>query len=84
MDGKGRCLDNVFVERLWRTVKYEDIDLWSYETELHMGVIVIFQSLRSHPAVLSCRIREFHAALRISDWAISSDGFRGWMRRNRI
>lgn len=23
MDGKGRCLDNVFVERLWRTVKYE-------------------------------------------------------------
>ena len=25
MDGKGRCLDNVFVERLWRTVKYEDI-----------------------------------------------------------
>src|SRR6266513_642503 len=25
MDGKGRCLDNVFVERLWRTVKYEDL-----------------------------------------------------------
>ena len=31
MDGKGRCLDNVFVERLWRTVKYEDIYLWGYE-----------------------------------------------------
>ena len=28
MDGEGRCLDNVFVERLWRTVKYEDIYLW--------------------------------------------------------
>ena len=27
MDGKGRCLDNVFVERLWRTVKYEDVYL---------------------------------------------------------
>jgi putative transposase len=27
MDGKGRCLDNVFVERLWRSVKYEDIYL---------------------------------------------------------
>jgi len=27
MDGKGRCLDNVFVERRWRTVKYEDIYL---------------------------------------------------------
>jgi putative transposase len=32
MDGKGRCLDNVFVERLWRTVKYEDIYLKGYET----------------------------------------------------
>jgi putative transposase len=31
MDGRGRCLDNVFVERLWRTVKYEDIYLWRYE-----------------------------------------------------
>jgi putative transposase len=30
-DGKGRCLDNVLVERLWRTVKDEDIDLWRYE-----------------------------------------------------
>src|SRR5947208_9363753 len=29
MDGRGRCLDNVFVERLWRTVKYEDIYLVS-------------------------------------------------------
>jgi len=32
MDGKGRCLDNVFVERLWRTVKYEEIYLWRHET----------------------------------------------------
>jgi putative transposase len=32
MDGKGRCLDNVFVERLWRSVKYEDIYVWRYET----------------------------------------------------
>lgn len=31
MDGKGRCLDNVFVERLWRTVKYEEVYLKSYE-----------------------------------------------------
>jgi len=27
MDGRGRALDNVFVERLWRTVKYENIYL---------------------------------------------------------
>jgi putative transposase len=31
MDGKGRCLDNVFVERLWRTVKYEELYLRRYE-----------------------------------------------------
>ncbi len=30
MDGRGRCLDNVFVERLWRSVKYEDIYLHGY------------------------------------------------------
>jgi putative transposase len=32
MDGRGRCLDNVFVERLWRSVKYEDLYLRGYET----------------------------------------------------
>ena len=31
MDGKGRCLDNVFVERLWRTVKFEYVYLWRPE-----------------------------------------------------
>lgn len=32
MDGKGRCFDNIFVERLWRTIKYEEVYLKSYET----------------------------------------------------
>jgi len=32
MDGRGRCFDNIFVERLWRTVKYEDVYLHDYET----------------------------------------------------
>jgi putative transposase len=32
MDGRGRCLDNVFVERLWRSVKYENIYLHGYES----------------------------------------------------
>jgi putative transposase len=36
MDGRGRCLDNVFVERLWRTVKYEDIYLYGYEGVLEL------------------------------------------------
>ncbi len=30
MDGRGRCLDNVFVERLWRSVKYEEVHLKDY------------------------------------------------------
>jgi putative transposase len=34
MDGQGRCLDNVWVERLWRTVKYEELYLKRYETVL--------------------------------------------------
>lgn len=34
MDGKGRALDNVFTERLWRTVKYEDVYLKGYQTPL--------------------------------------------------
>lgn len=40
MDGRGRALDNVFVERLWRTVKYEDVYLRCYEAvpELHDGL----------------------------------------------
>jgi len=32
MDGRGRALDNVFVERLWRSAKYEEVYLKSYET----------------------------------------------------
>jgi len=34
MDGKGRCLDNVFVERLWRSLKYEEVYLKRYEDVL--------------------------------------------------
>ena len=40
MDGKGRALDNVFVERLWRSVKYEDIYPKGYESlkEVRQGL----------------------------------------------
>ena len=45
MDGRGRCLDNVFVERLWRSVKYEDVYIRGYETvlELEQGLRRYFQ-----------------------------------------
>lgn len=32
MDGKGRCLDNIYIERFWRSVKYEEVYLKSYES----------------------------------------------------
>ena len=37
MNGKGRALDNIFVERLWRTVKYEDIYLKAYQDGWQLG-----------------------------------------------
>lgn len=44
MDGRGRALDNIFVERLWRTVKYEDVYLNKYENmqDLLMGLTHYF------------------------------------------
>jgi putative transposase len=40
MDGRGRALDNVFIERLWRDVKYEHVFLHEYENgkDLHNGL----------------------------------------------
>jgi len=32
MDGKGRCMDNIFIERLWRSLKYEEVYLKAYDS----------------------------------------------------
>jgi putative transposase len=44
MDGRGRALDNIFVERLWRSVKYENIYLNDYSTvsDLYAGLTAYF------------------------------------------
>jgi len=44
MDGKGRWMDNVFIERLWKSVKYEDIYLKAYGSmiELRKGLTTYF------------------------------------------
>ena len=46
MDGKGRAVDNIFTERLWRTIKYEDVYLNDYasprETRLGLGQYLTF------------------------------------------
>lgn len=50
MDGRGRALDNVFIERLWRSVKYEDIYLRQYADghELHAGLKRYFRFYNHH------------------------------------
>ena len=56
MDGKGRAIDNVMIERLWRTVKYEDIYLKEYTNgaDLHKGLKSYFHhytSVRKHTSL---------------------------------
>jgi len=45
MDGKGRCIDNVFVERLWRSLKYEEVYLKDYDdlVEARAGIRAYFE-----------------------------------------
>ena len=40
MDGRGRCMDNIFIERLWRSLKYEEVYLKDYAsvTEARTGI----------------------------------------------
>ncbi len=56
MDGKGRALDNIFTERLWRTVKYEEVYLHSYESprEARQGLnryLAFYNHERPHQAL---------------------------------
>lgn len=45
MDGRGRALDNIFTERLWRSLKYEEVYLYDYQTprEARQGIARYFQ-----------------------------------------
>ncbi len=56
MDGKGRWMDNVFIERLWRTIKYEEVYLRAYDTvaEAQTGIgryIDFYNGARTHQAL---------------------------------
>ena len=56
MDGKGQCMDNVFVERLWRSVKYEEVYLKAYQngSEARRGIgayLVFYNQERPHQAL---------------------------------
>lgn len=70
MDGKGRCLDNVFVERLWRSLKYEEVYLHAYEgvREARLAIdryFAYYNESRRHQALGYATPVAFHdAALR--------------------
>ena len=56
MDGRGRWIDNVFIERLWRSLKYEEVYLHAYETvfEARTGIdrwMRFYNSVRTHQSL---------------------------------
>ena len=56
MDGRGRVQDNIFIERLWWTLKYQYLYLWSFAngTELRQGLsywVELYNQERSHQAL---------------------------------
>ena len=56
MDGRGRVFDNIFVERLWRTVKYEEVYLYSYQNvrEAYSGLknyFHFYNTIRLHSSL---------------------------------
>ena len=56
MDGKGRFLDNIFIERLWRSMKYECVYLhaWETGTEARAGIrtwMTFYNDQRPHSAL---------------------------------
>ena len=56
MDGRGRCLDNVFTERLWRNLKYQEVYLKEYSTphEARIGIgnyFKMYNTFRPHQGI---------------------------------
>jgi putative transposase len=67
MDGRGRWLDNVFIERLWRSLKYECVYLHAFETssELRAGVtkwVALYNARRPHSALAGRTPNEAYAS----------------------
>jgi putative transposase len=84
MDGRGRALDNVFIERLWRSLKYEDIYLKDYGTvdELYEGLTRYFDMYnhdRFHQAL------DYQTPYQVYHWGRETkSGSGGRVRRRRV
>ncbi len=73
MDGKGRFMDNIFVERLWRSLKYEEVYLKAYDTvkEAKAGIchyINFYNHQRLHQALGYKTAWEVHNGLEKQSW----------------
>jgi len=64
MDGKGRCLDNITIERFWRSIKYEEVYLKAYESLVEARKAIaaymeFYNSVRPHQALITKRLIRF-------------------------
>ena len=77
MDGRGRVFDNIFIERLWRTVKYEDIYLNDYDTvsQLRQGLGNYFQ--------FYCYERRHQSLARRTPWDVYQEVLSRQQRQTR-
>jgi putative transposase len=78
MDGRGRCLDNIFIERLWRSLKYEAVYLHEladgFEAERVIAEWIDFYGTeRPHSALGGATPAEFYAANRPVDMTLRLD-----------
>ncbi len=79
MDGRGRCMDNIFIERLWRSLKYEAVYLHDltdgFKAERVIGDwITFYNTERPHSALAGRTPAEAYAAGRPVDMMDKPDG----------
>ena len=79
MDGRGRCMDNIFIERLWRSLKYEAVYLHEltdgFKAERVIGEWIDFYNTeRPHSALAGATPAEAHGAGRPVDMMDKPDG----------
>jgi putative transposase len=93
MDGRGRALDNVFIERLWRTVKYEEVYVKDYETprEAMQGFATFFvryNEWRQHQALqrfpVECATAELYSLRENFGRSLSGNGSLGRVQCSRV
>jgi hypothetical protein len=86
MDGKGRCMDNIFVERLWRSLKYEEVYLHAYATvaEAKTGIgawLSFYNEERQHQSLGYRTPRQIYQE-RL--WICERSAFADWLRFPRF